>query len=287
MIPGPSVFIVATPIGNLDDLTVRARQTLAGVDVIAAEDTRQTRRLLSHLDIRGKRLVSYQDHGEAERAVTLVKEIQEGSLSLAMVSDAGTPCISDPGYRLVQAAKAAGVPVHPIPGPSALTALVSASGLPSDRLLFIGFLPAKEAARKQEIASWAAARASVVFFESARRLVRSLAEISAIYPEARVAIGRELSKLFEEITTSSVNEALTWADQHATLKGEVTVMVAPGKNSATAQGGGPGDAESILADAGKAFRAGATLKDLLRKYHHSGLSRSELYALLLRAKAPE
>ena len=131
---GAVVYIVATPIGHLEDLTPRAKRTLAGVDIIAAEDTRQTRKLLSHLGIQGKRLVSYHNHGETERADVLIKEIVAEQRSLAVVTDAGTPCISDPGYRIVAAAHAAGIKVHPIPGPSALTALVSASGLPSDRV---------------------------------------------------------------------------------------------------------------------------------------------------------
>ena len=284
---GPVVYVVATPIGNLDDMTPRARHVLANVDVIAAEDTRETRKLLNHFGIQGKRLLSYHDFGETERAEQLVRETYERGASLALVSDAGTPCISDPGYRLVAAAKARGIKVHPIPGPSALTALASAAGLPSDRLLFIGFPPTKPQALRTEIASWAAARASVVFFESTRRLERTLMAVREIYPEARVAIGRELTKLYEEIETVSVADALAWLATHPTLKGEASVMVAPGATEAQvalASGEERLSPDELVQRASREFKSGATLKELLQKYRDVGLRRAELYDLLLRAK---
>lgn len=280
---GPVVYVVATPIGNLEDLSTRARRILAGADIIAAEDTRQTQKLLSHLDIRGKRLISYQDHGEAQRAESLLARITEERLSLALVSDAGTPCISDPGYRLVAAAKAAGVPVHPIPGPSALTALASASGLPTSRLLFVGFLPPKAVAMASEIRSWAAARASVVFFESTRRLARTLEQVAAIHPRARVSVGRELTKLFEEIVTLDIAEAIVWVSSHATLKGEAVVMVQLPDGDPEA--GATDDlASSLIDEARREFAKGASLKDLLVKFKDRGLKRPALYQLLLDAK---
>ena len=290
---GPVVYVVATPIGNLDDLTPRARKTLAGVDLIAAEDTRHARKLLSHLGIQGKRLVSYQDHGEQERAESLVRQLQDEGLSLALVSDAGTPCVSDPGYRLVAAAKAAGIRVHPIPGPSALTTLVSASGLPSDRLLFVGFLPNRAERQRAEIESWAGVRASVVFFEATRRLARTLGVIRDVYPEARVAVGRELTKLYEEIVTVPIDEALSWSLGHATMKGEASVMVDLGSLQAGRRTGGglavgeaeaPLDADGLVRLAADDFLQGASLKDLLRKYRDAGFRRADLYNLLLDAK---
>jgi len=280
---GAVVYIVATPIGHLEDLTPRAKRTLAGVDIIAAEDTRQTRKLLSHLGIQGKRLVSYHNHGETERADVLIKEIVAEQRSLAVVTDAGTPCISDPGYRIVAAAHAAGIKVHPIPGPSALTALVSASGLPSDRVLFIGFLPTRSAALDVEIASWASMRAAIVFFESTRRLARTVAAVRAIYPNARLAIGRELTKLYEEIVNLDIVEVGDWLAGHATLKGEVTVMVIPG---VTPEAEAVPEAD-IMKEAQREFQRGATLKDLLRKYQSLGLKRSDLYQLLLKAKGSD
>ena len=191
---GPLLYMVATPIGNLDDMTPRAKRVLAEADLIAAEDTRTTRKLLTHFGIQGKKLVSYHDHGETEQAERLIDQVEGGGLKLAIVSDAGTPGISDPGYRIAAAARARGLSVVPIAGPSALTALVSASGLPSDRLLFVGFPPQRAQALKTEIASWRGLRASIVFFEATRRLGRTLAAIAEEYPEARVAVGRELTK---------------------------------------------------------------------------------------------
>ena len=283
---GPVVYVVATPIGNLEDMTPRARRTLAGVDVIAAEDTRQAKKLLGFLDIRGKRLVSYQDHGEAERAAGLVRQSVAEGLSLAIITDAGTPCISDPGYRIVAAAHAAGIKVHPIPGASAPTTLVSASGLPSDRVLFVGFLPTRAGALQQELESWAAARASIVFFESTRRLGRTLTAIRAVYPEARVAIGRELTKLYEEIVSVDIAEASEWLSSHATLKGEVSVMIAPGAPAGAASGLAPGQLsrEALIEQAKRGFARGDSLKDLLLQFKSSGYKRPDLYQMLLIAK---
>ena len=286
---GPVVYVVATPIGNLADLSPRARAVLAAVDLIAAEDTRRARTLLGQLQIRPPRLVSYQDHGEAARAESLLATIIDEAASVAIISDAGTPCIADPGYRLVAAARAAGVPVHPVPGPSALTALVSASGLPSDRVLFIGFLPAKAAALRTEVMSWSrAGAASVVFFEPTRRLTKSLAVIAEIYPAARVAVGRELTKLFEETVVMAIADAVIWASAHESLRGEASVMVTPGAPARAGQVDAVGQAEhesgTVTEAAIRAFRDGATLKDLLQRFRQVGLSRSELYELLLAAK---
>lgn len=278
------IYMVATPIGNLEDLTPRARATLAAVDLIAAEDTRNTRKLLNHLGITGKKLVSYHDHGEAERAEALLDDIEKRGLSLAVVSDAGTPGISDPGFRIVASAKARGITVHPIPGPSSLTALVSASGLPSNRLLFIGFLPQRAAALKSEIESWAGMRSSVVFFEATRRLERTLAEIAEHYPTAEVAVGRELTKLYEEIVRMPIDEARKWAGSHRSLKGEATVMLSLGDAGEVRVGETVWTEDLLIALAAKEFAQGATLKDLLKKHRDKGFGRTDLYSLLLRAK---
>lgn len=286
--PECAVYVVATPIGNLDDLTPRARKTLEGVDLIAAEDTRHAKKLLSALGIVGKKLVSYHDHNEAERAEQLVSEILEHGTSLALITDAGTPCISDPGYRLVRAAKERGIPVHPVPGASALTALASAAGLATNRLLFAGFLPTKQQALATEIRSWRSARAAVVFYESTRRLAKTLHAIAQVYPDARVAVGRELTKLYEEIVTLPIAESLEWVQSHATLKGEASVMVElpPEDALAAGEGGAPVTAADLSDMARAEFARGATLKDLLRKFADAGLSRADLYRLLLQAKEP-
>lgn len=278
------IFIVATPIGNLDDITPRAITTLKNVDIIAAEDTRNTRKLLTHFGIPGKELIAYHDHGEEERAKGLIDRIDRDGLSLAVVSDAGTPCVADPGYRLVKLAKERGIKVHPIPGASAVTSLVSASGLPSHRFTFVGFLPTKSKELRAEIMSWAAAGGAIVYFEPTRRLEDSLLVISEVYPHAQVSIGRELTKLYEEIVTMPVTEALSWVRGHGILKGEAVVMVDP--CAVRDDAADDADVESMIrAAAKKGFKQGKSLKDLLKELSGSGLGRSELYQVLLAVKS--
>jgi 16S rRNA (cytidine1402-2'-O)-methyltransferase len=282
----PAIYIVATPIGNLDDMTPRAIKTLKNVDLIAAEDTRNARKLLTHFEIKGKELLSYHDHVEEAMSQKLVERLQREGLSLALVSDAGTPCVADPGYRLVRAAKEAGIPVHPVPGASALTSLVSAAGLPSDRVLFVGFLPVKESELRSEIQSWAVTRASVVYFEPTRRLEKSLAQIADIFPRAEVSVGRELTKLFEEIETKPVADMLDWIRGHSVLKGEAVVMVRPNVRTDSDFAGAEQAAEdTVRASAMKGFKSGKSLKDLLKELGGLGLSRSDLYQKLLEIKA--
>lgn len=305
---GPTVFVVATPIGNLGDLSERAIRVLATADIIAAEDTRQARKLLSYIQQghtalgtstgaggHTPELLPYHDHNEAKQAAYLMARIVERGEVLALVSDAGTPCISDPGYRLIEAARRAGVTVHPIPGPSAVFALASVSGLPTDRLLFIGFPPIKSKALNVEIDSWIAAGASVVFFESTRRLAKTLATIASKLPRASVAIGRELTKLHEEIFTGSIEEALDWSTDHTTLRGEASVMIdvrsstADQLSSGTAGVGVPGGAAdgmlSIQRAVKERLQRGESMKDILRglsgQAAASGLGRKELYRLIL------
>lgn len=294
----PRIFVVATPIGNLEDMSPRARRILGEADIIAAEDTRETRKLLNLLGIGPKELVSYHDYGEDERAAFLLDRISREQATLALVSDAGTPCISDPGYRLVNGARGRGIAVIPIPGPSALTALASVAGLPTNRILFIGFLPTKPGPLKKEMLTWGDLRASVVFFESTRRLTRTLTALEMIWPHARVAIGRELTKMYEETLVTAVSLARSWAEDHGTLKGEVAVMVDVMPNTIQRQsaegsaGDSPMDGDSLAdmdsseweSDALAALGSGATIQDLLQRFADVGLSRGELYKKLLALK---
>jgi 16S rRNA (cytidine1402-2'-O)-methyltransferase len=221
-----TLFIVATPIGNLEDLSPRARQTLADVDLIAAEDTRHTGRLLLHFGVK-TRLLALHDHNEADRTATVIAELQSGK-SVALVSDAGTPLISDPGYRLVQAAHEAGITVSPIPGPSALTAALSVAGLPTDRFCFEGFLPAKKKARQDVLASLASERRTLVFYESVHRVGKCLHDmIDAFGADRSAFIGRELSKLHEQgsFATLGVLHAQVVSGEIAS-KGEFVIVVA-------------------------------------------------------------
>ncbi len=278
------IYVVATPIGNLDDISLRAVRILKNVDLIAAEDTRRARLLLQQIGREKAEIISYYDQVEKEKSVQLIARLQAEVLSLALISDAGTPCISDPGYRLIREARRAGIKVHPIPGASALTALVSASGLPSDRVLFIGFLPNKRSALVKEIKSWAQLEASIVFYEAPRRLKQTLAAIEEFYPYAELVIGRELTKLHEEIISTDIKGAQMWCHDHEFLKGEASIMLRIGEPpEGTAQS--VEDLRSQLGrEASDLFQQGSSLKDLLQLFKDRGLSRGELYQLLLKAK---
>lgn len=220
------LYVVATPIGNLDDLSPRARATLAAVALVAAEDTRHSGTLLAHFGIRTP-LISLHDHNEAERAAELIPRLQAGE-SIALISDAGTPLISDPGFDLVRAARTAGIRVVPVPGPSALIAALSVSGLPTDRFVFEGFLPAKPAARRERLAALAGELRTLVFYESVHRLQESLEDMVAAFGADRCAVlARELTKLHESVREASLADLTRWAGEDAAAgKGEVVLMVA-------------------------------------------------------------
>lgn len=222
-----SLFIVSTPIGSLDDFTARARQVLADVDVVAAEDTRTTGKLFESAGIRA-RLVSYHDHNEEQRTAQLLERLQGGD-SVALVSDAGTPLVSDPGYRLVKACHQAGVRVIPVPGASALLAALVVAGLPTDRFLFAGFLAAKGKAREQALEDIARQPVTSVLYESPRRLV-SLVEGLRKYcgDQRQVVLCRELTKRFETIITGSLEALAARIDADSDqLRGEMVLVLAP------------------------------------------------------------
>jgi 16S rRNA (cytidine1402-2'-O)-methyltransferase len=223
--PGGTLFVVATPSGNLADLSPRALATLKAVAAICAEDTRHTRQLLAHYGVE-KALVALHEHNEGEIADKLVARLVSGE-SLALVSDAGTPLVSDPGYRLVRAARAAGVKVSPIPGASAVIAALSVAGLASDRFVFEGFLPAKAAARRERLARLAAELRTLVFYESAHRIEDSLADMAAAFGAERPAVlARELTKLFETVLDGALVDvrAQVAADPNQ-RRGEFVVIV--------------------------------------------------------------
>ena len=218
-----TLYLVATPIGNLEDITLRALRTLREVAVIAAEDTRRTAMLLRRYEVRTA-TTSFHEHNERAKLPALVARLQAGE-SVALVSDAGTPSISDPGFRLVRAALAVGVRVEAIPGPSAvLTALVS-SGLPTDSFVFLGFVPARTAARKRWVNLVAKEPRTCVFFESPRRLRNTLDELAKVAGARKIAVARELTKIHEELVRGPIKEVLS--SLKPDLKGEVTVVVGP------------------------------------------------------------
>jgi 16S rRNA (cytidine1402-2'-O)-methyltransferase len=221
------LYVVATPLGNLGDVSPRAAEVLGSVDVVAAEDTRVSGHLLSHLGLSAGQLLSLHEHNEEARVPTLVRRLLDGA-SVALVSDAGTPLISDPGFRLVAAAREAGVRVSPVPGPSALIAALSVAGLPTDRFVFEGFLPARAAARRSRLQALVDERRTLVFYESSHRVEACLDDMAEVFgKERRAVIARELTKRFEQIADGGLAELGVWLAADANRRrGEFVLVVA-------------------------------------------------------------
>jgi 16S rRNA (cytidine1402-2'-O)-methyltransferase len=222
-----TLYVVATPIGNLEDMTYRAVRILSEVALVAAEDTRHSRKLLEHYGIKA-RLISCHEHNEKERSDELVQRLHQGE-SIALISDAGTPAIADPGYRLVRAARQAGLDVVCVPGCNAMIAALSISGLPTDSFTFAGFLPAKKNARRALIEQVRAAESTQVFYETPHRLLAALTDLLEICgPEREIAVGRELTKKHEELFWGPLSQALEHFSAKS-VKGELVLMLAPGR----------------------------------------------------------
>jgi 16S rRNA (cytidine1402-2'-O)-methyltransferase len=219
------LYLVATPIGNLEDITLRAIRILREADLIACEDTRQTQKLLQHYDIR-KEMVSYHEHNELTRSPELVIELEQGA-KIALVSDAGTPGISDPGHRLVTLCLRHHIPVVPIPGPSALVAALGASGLPTEEFLFVGFLPPRATARRKALDALRTESRTLIFYEAPHRIVEMLADASEILGARPAVIAREVTKVHEEFLRGPLPELLDSARKRAP-RGEITLMIGPG-----------------------------------------------------------
>lgn len=217
-----TLYVVSTPIGNLEDITLRALRILKEVAIIAAEDTRHTQKLLSHFDIHTT-LTSYHDFNKEEKTPVLLSKMAEGA-SIAIVADAGTPTLSDPGFYLIREAIRAGLPVSPIPGPAAAIAALAVSGLPPDRFLFEGFLPKKKGARARRLEQLKPDPRTLIFYESPFRIVGLLEEIKTILGDRPVVVAREITKMFEEFIRGSVTEVLEKIGKK-TVKGEITLVV--------------------------------------------------------------
>ena len=268
---GPGLYIVATPIGNLGDITLRAIETLRGVSVIACEDTRVTGKLLKHLGIKA-RLIRHDDHASEVDRQRLIETMR--TEPVALVSDAGTPLISDPGFRLVREARAAGVAITSLPGPSAAVVALTLSGLPSDRFLFAGFLPNKAKARADVLAELALVPATLVFYETAPRLGDALAAIGEALPGREVAVARELTKRFEECRAGSAAELAEYYAAHPP-KGEIVLLVGPPLEAAAPD---EADVDTLLLAALADFKPSQAAASVARE---TGLDRKALYARAL------
>lgn len=251
-----TLYVVATPIGNLEDITLRALRVLKEVAVIAAEDTRHSRGLLTHFGI-DTPLTSYFDHVERERAPKLVERLRGGE-DVALISDAGTPAIADPGYRLVRAAIDAGIRVVPVPGASVVTAGLSVAGVPTDRFAFEGFVPAKATARRAFYARVADEDRTVVCFEAGRRLAESLADLAAAMPQRAVVIGREVTKFYEDFVRGDAT-ALAAGAGDLVARGEVTLFIAPAEALPPAM-----DEDAVRAEIVRRRAAGEHMKEIAR-----------------------
>ncbi|MBM3537615.1 MAG: 16S rRNA (cytidine(1402)-2'-O)-methyltransferase [Alphaproteobacteria bacterium] len=268
------LYIVATPIGNLGDITRRAVSLLGQVDILAAEDTRSARRLCAALGLATPRLVRYDDHADQADRDRLIQAVKQGK-SVALISDAGMPLVADPGLKLVQAAQQAGIPVTALPGPSAALTALALSGLPSDRFLFAGFLPAKAGARRRALAELAAVPATLILFETGPRLGASLAAMHETLGARPAAVCRELTKLFEEVRRGSLAElAAAYAEADAP-RGEIVVVIGPPTEAA------PAAAEDIDTRLSAAL-ATMSLRDAVTAVAATtGRQRREIYARAL------
>lgn len=273
------LYVVATPIGNREDITLRALNILRDVDLIAAEDTRKTGNLLAHYQIKN-RLISFYEHNEKKRTPEIIGKLLD-AISIALVSNAGTPSISDPGYRLIEAAIANKITVSPIPGVSAATAAMSVSALPTDSFVFIGFLPRKKAKRQQFLNELAVEPRPVIFYESPKRILTLLEEIISCMGDRPAVLAREMTKLHEEFIRGSVSEILKTLKSRAEIKGECTLLIAgfEGKEEL--------NSEIITTEIKAALdkhQEGLSeiTKSIAKKY---GLSKNKVYAMALKVKS--
>lgn len=272
-----TLYIVATPIGNLEDITLRALRILKEVDLIAAEDTRHSRKLLTHFGI-SKPLTSYFDHNKDLKGDQILDRLREG-LSVALITDAGTPCISDPGYQLVRDAVAQGIAVVPIPGACAAVTALSASGLPTDYFSFAGFLPNKQGKRRERLQALAAERAVLIFYESPKRLLATLEDMLETLGDREVVVARELTKMYEEFLRGRL-VGLVEEVRGREVRGEVAILVTPAQEPDSDDG--PGMEELLQ----KYLGAGEmSLKDAVKRVtQETGLQKSAVYAEALRIK---
>ncbi len=271
-----TLFVVATPIGNRDDLSLRARKVLDEVDLIAAEDTRHTGRLLSHFDIK-TRQIAFHEHNEESRVSGLINKLKQGQ-SIALVSDAGTPLVSDPGYRLLRAAQQHEIQVSPVPGASAVIAALSVAGLPTDRFCFEGFLPAKKSARQSRLRALARETRTLVCFESVHRIGECLADLIDVFgPDRQAFIGRELTKMHEQCVSAALVELKRMNDDGRIVnKGEFVLAVEGNQDAATSSVSV--DLKQLVREVSQVM-PGSQAVDVVASL--TGRGRNEIYRLML------
>jgi 16S rRNA (cytidine1402-2'-O)-methyltransferase len=267
------LYVVSTPIGNLEDITYRAVRLLKEADWIACEDTRTTRRLLEHYGI-ATRTISYHEHNETERAAELIGLIESGETG-ALVSDAGTPLLSDPGYRIVRAAAEAGVRVEPLPGASAVLAALVVSGLPTDQFRFCGFLPVKQGQRRHVLESVFDETATVIFYEAPHRIVEALEDIAFVMCDRNIVVARELTKMYEEVLRGTAAEIAQTLEARDAIRGEFVVLIEKSLTPA-------GESEVPIEDVIEALIAtGVDRMDAMKTVaRERGLSKREVYKLI-------
>jgi len=272
-----TLYIVATPIGNLEDITLRALRILKEADLVAAEDTRHSRKLLTHFGI-SRPLTSYFDHNKDLKGDYILDKLREG-LSVALITDAGTPCISDPGYQLVRDAVAAGITVVPIPGACAAITALSASGLPTDFFSFAGFLPNKQGKRRERLQALCAEKGILVFYESPKRLLATLRDMLETLGDREVVVARELTKLYEEFLRGRLSALIEEAEGRE-IRGEVAILVTPAEQTELPEGPGMEELLTRYLESGE-----FSLKDAVKRVTlETGLPKSAVYAEALRLK---
>jgi 16S rRNA (cytidine1402-2'-O)-methyltransferase len=271
--PAPPLYLVATPIGNLEDITYRAVRILGEAGLIACEDTRHTRKLLDHYGI-SRPMVSYHEHNEASRAPELIEKMRQGT-AIALVSDAGMPLVSDPGYRLVRSAIDNGFPIIPVPGPSALLAALAASGLATDSFHFGGFLPPKKLQRMRALESLRAETATLIFYEAPHRILETLSDIAESLGERNVVVAREITKMHEEFLRGSAAEVRKTLAARPAVKGEFTLLI--GKALAPSP-----DSTPVSEAVAELIGGGMERMDAIKAVaHRRGLSKRDVYKKLM------
>ena len=281
-VPG-ELFIVATPIGNLEDITQRALRVLREVDLIACEDTRHTRKLLNHFSI-DQKTISYHEHNERERAEELCELLESGQ-NVALVSDAGTPLINDPGYRIVTAAIERGIRVIPVPGPVAVIAALAASGLPTDEFFFGGFLPARAHPRRARLEELRAVRATLAFYEAPHRIEAALKDAAEALGNRRAVVARELTKLHEEFVRGTLNELVEQFSQVGTARGEMVLIISGEAVESSPANLEQTNTERLVERVKELEREGLDSKDALKSAARElGIKRDEAYRMMTAQK---